>query len=134
MIHIEFITIIVKLTNDRYIFSYYILNNDDDCTFNLYVSFISFIIICLTVFESVICCNLYHNIFEALKEWHKVSFSISIFISIGKFMIPVSFKQRTQNRRAIAGVSLLWWAISQYIFKWVCALLDRGYRCIQTAL
>ena len=47
---INYITIFVKLTKERYIFCHCILNYDDNHTYDTYVSYMYFIIICLTNF------------------------------------------------------------------------------------
>ena len=117
VIAIAFITIFVKWTNERYIFYYFILNNNDNCNYDTYVSYMSFIIICLAIFEWVICCHFSSNMFEMVKEWHKVPYPISIYISIVKFMIPVTSKQQTTNSQEKAGVSWLCCVRSQYSFK-----------------
>ena len=71
-----FITIVVKLNNERYIFCYCILNYDDSHIFDLYVSYMVFMIIVLTNFESVIRSHFCHNCFESGKELQKVPFPI----------------------------------------------------------
>ena len=64
----------------------------------------SFIIIFLTNFESVICCHFCQNWLESVKELHKVLASISIYISIKKITIPFSSNQQTVTSEAIACV------------------------------
>ena len=63
----------------------------------------SFIIICFNVFDVVICCHLCHNCFEAVTELYRASFSISVYVSIGKFIIPVTSNQIIPNNQTIAG-------------------------------
>ena len=60
--------IFVRLNNKIYIFCYFILNCDDNRTFGLYVSYLSFIIIFLSNFESVICCRFCHNFLKQSKN------------------------------------------------------------------
>ena len=115
--YIVFITIIVNLNNERYILCYYILNYDENHTYNIHVSYIYFIINCFTNLESVICFHLYHNCFEAVKEQNKVPCSISIYIGIGKFMIPVTSEQPIPNSRSIGRINRLCWVRYQYSFK-----------------
>ena len=74
VIDIYYITIFVELTNERYIFYYFIRNYDDDCTLNLYVSYTPFIIICLANLDPVICWCFFPNFVQAVKEWHNVIF------------------------------------------------------------
>ena len=105
VIDIYFITIFVRLNNGRYIFCYCTLNYDDNRIFDLYVSYMSFIIIILTTFKSVICCHFCHNIFEAVRELCKVIFSILIYTRIGKFTISIKYKKWTPNNREISGFS-----------------------------
>ena len=107
----------MKLNDARYIFFYCILNCNDNCTFYLYGSYMSFINILLKHFKSVICCHFCHIFFEAVKELHKVPSSIFIYISIRKFTITVASNQQTPNSLAISGFSRSWWAISQCSFK-----------------
>ena len=107
----------MKLNNERYILCYYILNYDDNRTFDLCVSYMSFINIFLTNIKSVIYCNFCHKYFEAVKYLHIDLFPMYIYINIGKFTITVTSKQRTPNSRAITGASWLWWSRSQYSFK-----------------
>ena len=106
----------MKLNNERHIFCHYIFNYDDKHTFDLYVSYTSFIIF-FTIPKSMISCHLCHNCFKAIKKWQKVPFPILVHISIGKFNIPGTPKQRTSKSRAVAGISQFWWTISQYIFN-----------------
>ena len=49
VVDIDFI-IFVRLNNEIYIFCYFILNYDDNRTFDLFVSYLSFIIIVLPKF------------------------------------------------------------------------------------
>ena len=74
VIDIDCIAIFVKLNNKTYILCYCILNYDDDRTFDLYVSYMSFIIIFITNLESIINYYLFYNCFESVKELHKVPF------------------------------------------------------------
>ena len=69
----------------------------------------SFIMILFTNFESVICCHCCHNSFKTVKELHKVSSTILIYTSIGKFTITITYTQRTPDIRAISVVRRLWW-------------------------
>ena len=47
--------------------------------------------------------------FEAVKGLHKVLFPILVYTNIVKYTIPVTYKQRTLNSRAITGVGRSWW-------------------------
>ena len=105
MIDNDFITIFVRLNNESYILCYCILNYDDNRTFNIYVSYMYFINIPTTNFESVICCHICHNIFEAVKELNKVPFSIFNYISIGRFIFTVTYKMQKPYSEEIAGIS-----------------------------
>ena len=49
MIGIVFIIIIAILNDECYIFCYYILDHDDDPIFDLHISYVSFLIIYLTI-------------------------------------------------------------------------------------
>ena len=75
---------------------YYIFKYDDNRTFDVYVSFMSLIVIFLTMSKSVICCHYCHNYFEAVKYLHKVPFPILIYTTIGKNKIrTINFGRRT---------------------------------------
>ena len=50
--------------------------------------------------------------FEAVRALQKVLFPTSTYTSIGKYTIPVPYKQQTPNTRVIIRVSKLWWARS----------------------
>ena len=101
----------VRLNNNRYIFCYFILNHDYNCIFVLCVSFISFIIIYLEIFESVICCHFCHNFFGAVKELHKVPFPIMMYTSIGTYIITVTYYQLLPESGAITDIIIEEWNI-----------------------
>ena len=69
----------------------------------------SIIIIGVTNFESVIYFNFLSKKIGAVKELHKVTFLISIYISIRKITMNVTYKQKTPNSGAIKGVGRSWW-------------------------
>ena len=126
VVDIDFTTIFVIFNIERYILCYWIFNYDDNCIFDMYVSYMSFIIICITNFESVFCCNLFH-IFEAVKELHKVPFKIMIYTSIGKFMISNTSNQQTPNtkhRRNIRG-HMIW--LLQKMWKKLQQIIDSKF-------
>ena len=103
MINIAYITIFLILNNETYIFCYYIEIKNDNSTFHLYVSYMSFIIIFLTISVSVIFF-IYVTIFiEEVKDLKKFPFPILIYTSIGKLTILVTSNQRTLNSQEIAG-------------------------------
>ena len=79
LIQIDLITIFLKLTNERYIFCYSILNNNDNCTFDLFVSYMSFIIIVLAIFDPVICCHFCHNTLKQSKEDYNSIFNFDLY-------------------------------------------------------
>ena len=74
VIDIYFTMTFVRLNNNRYIYCYCILKYDDNHKFDLYVSYISSIIIFLTNFESVISCYFHHNVTEQSKNFIKFNF------------------------------------------------------------
>ena len=117
MINNEFITISIKLNNEMYSFWYCIFNYDDNLTLYLYASYMYFIVIFITNFDLVVCFHFYHNFLEAVKELHKVPFSILIYIIIVKITIPFTSKQQIPNIQSISGISQLWWDRSQYSCK-----------------
>ena len=74
VINIDFIIIIVILHNKRYIFCYCIFNYDDNFIFDLFFSYMSFIIIIITNFESVISCHFYQTFSKQSNNYIKFSF------------------------------------------------------------
>ena len=111
VININFLTFIVKLNNERWIFFNCIFKYDDNCIFDLYVYSI--------LFFSQISNRRYVVIYVTIilkqrKNDKTFPFSILIYISIGKVTMPLTYKQQTPNIQAIAGVSLLYWDIYLY--------------------
>ena len=88
VVDIDFITILLMLNNNRFVFFHFILNCVDNFTFDLYVSYMSFIIFFSQVlnkwyvFISV-------TLFKAVKELHKVPFPILMNTSIEKYKIRI---------------------------------------------
>ena len=68
MIDIDFVIIFVILNNNSYIFMYCVFNYDDNCIFDLYVSYMLFIAIFFTSFKSVISYHFCNNFFKSIKE------------------------------------------------------------------
>ena len=89
VINIDFIITIVRLNNKRYIFWYCIFIYDDIIIFDLYFNFISFIIIIINNFESVISCHFCKKI-ELAKELHIFQFPIWMYTNIGKHTITIT--------------------------------------------
>ena len=90
VINIDFIKNIVRLNNKRYIFCYCIFNYDKNLLFNLYFTYMSFIIIIITNFVLVIYCHFCQKCLEVVKELCSVQFPISIYTNIGKYTITIT--------------------------------------------
>ena len=107
-----FFSIILKLTNKRY------MNYDDNLTYDLYVSYMSFIIIWVTNFEYVICCHIYHNYFEAIKKGYKTWFPLHL-----------SRKQQTAKHWPMKGTfsAIVYLTTIIILYIWYICYLDVCY-------
>ena len=96
MIYSVFIIMFVRMNSKRYILCYCILNYDDNLIFDLNVSYMSFTIIFIPNFKSVISCHLCHIFSNQSKNYIKYIFQILIYTSIIKYKIrKIDFSRRT---------------------------------------
>ena len=82
-------TIFVILNNKRYIFCYCIFNYDDNCIFDLYVSYMSFIITFIINNESVIYCNFCYIIPNQSKNGTKSHFQFWSTSQLENYQFPL---------------------------------------------
>ena len=82
--------------------------------------YMSFIIIFHPKFGSVICCHLYHNFFEAVKELHKFTSQILIYTEIVTYTTPLNISSKKQNSKPITWVIQSWWYSSYCSCKTNC--------------
>ena len=100
VIDIDFITVFVILNHKRYIFCYCILSYNNNCAFDIYVSYMSFIIIFLTNFESVISCHFCHNFSDQTKNYINFNFQFQYTPTLENtlFALHISSEHRTAEQ------------------------------------
>ena len=101
MIGIDFIIIFVRLNNKRHILCYCILNYDDNRIFDLYVYYMSFIIIFTTNFESVILYHFCHNFSKHSKNYinFHLKFRSTRALEHTQFLLYTSSKNQTVKKK-----------------------------------
>ena len=106
---INILIVIFEIRNKkRYIMCYFPLNYDDQLIlvrlFNTISCFIVFLTMILSVFSNIFLLHL----FEAVKEWHKLWYSILINSNIKSHKITDTLKHQTPKYGAISAVRRLW--------------------------
>ena len=94
VLDIDRITIVMKLTNERYSLCYCVLNYDENCTFDMYVYYMSFILYFFKTLEAVICCHFFH-ILLSIQIITESSIPIWIYSIIGNFTITTTSMHKT---------------------------------------
>ena len=104
MINIDVIIVFVILNNEENISFYRILTYDDNCTFDLYVSYMSNNILFSQISNQWYVVISFTIIWKQTKNNIKFLFNFLVYISIGKFKIPIhpSSKHQTAKQKKVS--------------------------------